>query len=89
MTAAYRQDWLNIVVLDDDPTYRAYVAALLAKRERNIVQVASSYEEIAAFLLPGCIDCIILDYDLGDENGFSVRQRLSNVFPRLQTQSAA
>ena len=83
MTNPGSEIWENIVVLDDDPTYREYISALISQRKGFNACVATGYHELEQFLRAGYVDCILLDYDLGDESGLLVWKRLAEQFECL------
>ncbi|MCC8967294.1 diguanylate cyclase [Bradyrhizobium sp. Pear76] len=73
-------EYLGIAIVDDDDVYRSYVSALVSKNTRFSVFEASSGEELYRILDSQKVDCIILDYNLGTESGFAVRDRLGERY---------
>ncbi|MGF6310916.1 diguanylate cyclase (GGDEF)-like protein [Bradyrhizobium sp. i1.8.4] len=71
---------LGIALVDDDDVYRSYLSALVSKNTSFAVFEASSGEELCRILDSQRIDCIILDYNLGTESGFAVRDRLGERY---------
>ena len=73
----------RVLVVDDDAVDRMIVRRALAKSGLATVAIveATSAEEVTTILdtaLDAPVDCILLDYELGGETGFSVLQRLRN-----------
>lgn len=73
----------SVAIVDDDPIYRSYVSLLLTKKAGIDVLEASCEDELVAILNQQSIDCILLDYNLGTDNGFSVKERLGGRFSVL------
>lgn len=73
----------SVVVVDDDPVYRSFVSLLLTKKAGIDVLEASCEDDLVRIINQQSIDCILLDYNLGIDNGFSVKERLSNRFSVL------
>lgn len=78
---------LAIALLDDDALYREYVGLLLSK-QRNIVYFpAADVDELLAILDVETIDCVLLDYNLGQDTGLtvhaSIAERYSNPPPTV------
>jgi diguanylate cyclase (GGDEF)-like protein len=71
---------LGIAIVDDDDVYRSYVSALASKNTNFAIFEASSEEELCRILDSEKIDCIILDYNLGTESGFTVRDHLRDRY---------
>jgi diguanylate cyclase (GGDEF)-like protein len=72
---------LGIAVVDDDPVYRSFLSQVLAKGTHFKVFEASSGEALNRILDSEIVDCILLDYNLGAESGFSVKERLVGAYP--------
>jgi two-component system cell cycle response regulator len=71
---------LSVAVVDDDAMYRAYVAALLSRGGQadtaiDVVE-ASNGDELLASLSRRPVDCIVLDYNLGEESGLHILDRV-------------
>ena len=75
------QEHLGIAIVDDDDVYRSYVSALASKDTNFAIFEASSEEELCRILDSQKIDCIILDYNLGTESGFAIRDHLPDRYP--------
>jgi diguanylate cyclase (GGDEF)-like protein len=70
------QQHLGIAIVEDDIVFRRLISALLAKQTQFHVFEAASGEALDQILSAEAIDCILLDYNLGDENGFAIMQRI-------------
>ena len=73
----------SVAVVDDDPVYRKFVSLILEKGAGIDVLEASCEEDLIKILNQQPIDCILLDYNLGVDNGFSVKERLNGRFSVL------
>jgi len=71
---------LGVVVVDDDQIFREIICATVAKKSKFVIWEASSGKDLFDILSIRQIDCIILDYDLGEESGFAVMQRIGEIF---------
>ncbi|MET0313195.1 MAG: diguanylate cyclase [Hansschlegelia sp.] len=72
---------LLVALVDDDELYREYVSLLLAPFGGIKLRVASCEAELLELMRTEPIDCILLDYNLGFENGLAVTQRIKSDFP--------
>ena len=70
------EEHLGVVIVDDDPIFREIICATLRKTSLFVIFEAGSGDELVALLKQQSIDCIVLDYDLGMETGFTVKQRI-------------
>jgi diguanylate cyclase (GGDEF)-like protein len=70
------QQHLGIAIVEDDVVYRSLISSLLAKQTQFHVFEAASGQALDQILGAETIDCILLDYNLGDENGFAIKQRI-------------
>ena len=71
-----RQQNLSIAVVEDDVVFRALVSSLLTKDTQFQVFEAASGEALERILSEAAIDCILLDYNLGNDNGFAIKERI-------------
>ena len=78
--ATLSHESLAIAVVDDDDVYRSLVSALISKSSKFVIFEASSGDELHRILDSQKIDCIILDYNLGTESGFAIRDRLPDRY---------
>ena len=78
--ASLSHEHLGIAIVDDDDVYRSFVSALLSKNSSFAVFEASSGDELLQTLDSQQIDCIVLDYNLGTESGFAIKDRLANRY---------
>jgi DNA-binding response OmpR family regulator len=70
------QQHLGIAIVDDDVVYRSVISSLLTKETQFHFFEAASGQALDQILSAETIDCILLDYNLGDENGFAIKQRI-------------
>ncbi len=71
---------LSVAVVDDDATYRAYAAALLTQSSdvNGAVETweAADGDGLLDILQRRTVDCVVLDYNLGEESGLSIHERI-------------
>ncbi|MCR9143715.1 MAG: response regulator transcription factor [bacterium] len=73
-----------IAIIDDHPMLRAGLSGVLASRGFEVVAQVDSGDDFVAVLQEGeSVDLVLLDIDLGDENGLAVLQRLRKIRPEL------
>jgi diguanylate cyclase (GGDEF)-like protein len=77
------QQRLNVAIVEDDAIFRSLVSAILSKETQFQVFEAASGAALDQILSETAIDCIVLDYNLGDDNAFAIKERVE-----LQLQSA-
>jgi DNA-binding NarL/FixJ family response regulator len=73
----------RILVVDDHPSFRRWARTLLTDEQFEVVGEAedgAAALHLAAELAP---ECVLLDVQLPDINGFEVAQRLLDLDPRL------
>ena len=75
-------DGRSVCIVDDDGLYRMHLTALLAQANLRVSQ-ASDSTSLTAVLDKEMPDCILLDYNLGAENGFRLYEQLKLRFPDL------
>lgn len=75
-------DGRQICIVDDDELFCGQVAALLGQKHLRVVQ-ASSTAALQQLLDRRMPDCILLDYNLIQENGLFVIERLRQCYPHL------
>ena len=83
MLESLKSEAKHIAVLDDDRTFRMIVSALLSQQPNMTISAVGTSTDLQSILSEEHIDCLLLDYDLGTENGFNVRQQLIEHFGRL------
>jgi diguanylate cyclase (GGDEF)-like protein len=71
---------LGIAIVDDDPLALATVGAIISAGSKFVVFKESDGDGLIALLERQSIDCIVLDYNLGEDNGFAVLQRANERF---------
>jgi CheY-like chemotaxis protein len=80
----------RILIVDDDPKFRAAAAELLAERGFEVVAAADGKQALAA-VADSCPDGILLDINLPGADGFTVAASLAIACPaaRIVLTSAA
>jgi len=71
-----RQQNLSIAIVEDDVVFRGLISSLLTKDTQFRVFEAASGEALDQILSEAAIDCILLDYNLGNDNGFAIKERI-------------
>ena len=71
---------LGVALVDDDPMVLDIVGAILSAKTKFVVFKESDGDGLLALLARERVDCIVLDYTLGGENGFAVMQRAKEQF---------
>jgi DNA-binding NarL/FixJ family response regulator len=74
----------KILIVDDDPRFRAAAAELLAARGFEVVAVAADGEQALAAAADDCPDGILLDINLPGADGFTVAASLAAACPRAR-----
>ena len=70
------EEHLGVAVVDDDRTYRELTCALLSAKTPFMPFPVASGEGLFDLLSRQKIDCIVLDYNMGDDTGLSIKSRL-------------
>jgi len=68
---------IGLAVVDDDPLYLDYLSNLLALQGGMRVTCLASETALFETLPQEPFDCILMDYDLGHNNGLSVAERVN------------
>lgn len=71
-----------LLIIDDEPDIRALFAAEL-EDEGHDVQTVPDFDAAWAFLKTQTPDLVVLDIQVGRENGLTFLQKLSRSYPRL------
>jgi CheY-like chemotaxis protein len=71
----------RILIVDDDPEFRALAAELLSERGFEAPMTAADGEQALAVATDGCPDGILLDINLPGRDGFAVADSLSETCP--------
>lgn len=81
----------RILIVDDDPRFRAAAAELLADRGFEVIAAAADGEQALAAVADGCPDGVLLDINLSGPDGFTVAALLAAACPaaRIVLTSAA
>lgn len=67
---------LRLAVVDDDPLFLERLSSMLQQECRMFVIPAHDGDQLLAALDDAEVDCVVLDYDLGNETGLAVGERL-------------
>lgn len=81
MTNLAQEAPLAIALLDDDSLYREYVGLLLSKQKNVLFFPAATADELIAILDREAIDCVVLDYNLGQDTGLTVHAAIEARYP--------
>lgn len=73
----------HILIVDDDPNIRRVYEELL-KSEGFAVDAAKSAEEATEYLLRNVVDLVLLDINMPDINGVTMREVLEEYDNRLK-----
>jgi CheY-like chemotaxis protein len=71
-----------VVIADDDELFRSYLSFMLMPTGLQ-TRTAANSEELVRLVQEQMPDCIILDYDMTNENGIFVQEQLRARFPAL------
>lgn len=75
---------IRILVVDDNPTVRRYMRAILEQQESwRVCGEAGTGAEALHQVLESPPDLIVLDYQMPDLNGVDVAKRISGMFPKI------
>lgn len=75
---------LQVAIADDHEIVRSGLTMLIDQREDMRVEAeASSYSELVSLLEEKSIDFLLLDLNLGDQNGIESVRNISDLFPSL------
>ena len=72
-----RQPQVKVLIVDDDPSFRAAALGLLAARGYQVVGEAACGAEGLAIACASCPDAVLLDVNLPDGHGLAVAARLA------------
>ena len=73
----------RILIVDDNPDFRAAAAELLAERGFELIDEAADGDEAFSALSRACPDGILLDINLPGRDGFAVATSLASACPRV------
>ena len=71
-----------VVIADDDELFRSYLSLMLTPIGLQ-TRAAANSDELIRLVQEQMPDCIILDYDMTNENGIFVQEQLRARFPAL------
>ena len=75
---------IRILIVDDNPTVRRYLRAVLEQQESwHVTAEARSGIEALQRVSEAPPDLIVMDYRMPDLNGLDVARRISNSFPKI------
>ena len=72
---------LSVAIIDDDPLYTEHLEGFLRRVGIENITSYDASENEHADLAAISADCVLIDYDLGDDNGFDVAARLRKEHP--------
>lgn len=72
---------LGVVIVDDDPIFRDLICMSVERKSSFAMFQAASEMALHEVLGQQRIDCIVMDYDLGEDNGLAIKKRLDEVNP--------
>jgi Response regulator containing CheY-like receiver domain and AraC-type DNA-binding domain len=74
----------RILIVDDNPDFRAAAAELLADRGFELIDEASGGDEAFSAVSRECPDGILLDINLPGRDGFAVATSLASACPQVR-----
>ncbi len=72
---------IRLAVLDDDPIFLEYISAMLGHDGDMEVTQASDGPQLLRALMADPIDCVVVDYNLGAENGLNIAETIRATIP--------
>lgn len=74
----------HILIVDDNPTVRRYLRAILEQQESwHVCGEARTGAEALHAVLQSPPDLIVLDYQMPDLNGVDIARQISEMFPKI------
>jgi DNA-binding NarL/FixJ family response regulator len=75
---------LRVGIVEDESLMRSVLHDILGSEPRiEVVHAASGFEDARAAIVPGSVDVVVADVDLGDGNGVALAVMLQRADPRL------
>ena len=74
----------RILIVDDNPDFRAAAAELLVERGFEFIDEAADGDEAFSAVSRACPDGILLDINLPGQDGFAVATLLASACPRVR-----
>ena len=75
---------IRILIVDDNPTVRRYLRAVLEQQESwRVTGEARTGAEALQLVSEGPPDLIVLDYRMPDLNGVDVAKQIAHSFPKI------
>ncbi|MCW4116162.1 response regulator [Aurantimonas sp. MSK8Z-1] len=78
-----RRETIKVGLVDDDPLFLEHVSNLLNLQTDLTVMRFASAQNLVAELERQPVDCLVIDYDLGADNGLNIRDTLRAQLPAL------
>jgi len=75
-----QSEQIRVAVIDDDPLFLDYVSELLGHQGGMRVTKATDGDQLFKELDKGYVECVLVDYNLGNENGFDVAERIKQRY---------
>ncbi|HDZ72287.1 MAG TPA: diguanylate cyclase [Aurantimonas coralicida] len=72
---------IQLAVLDDDPIFLEYISAMLGHDGDMEITQASDGSQLLRALKADPIDCVLVDYNLGAENGLNIAETIRATIP--------
>jgi len=72
---------IQLAVLDDDPIFLEYISAMLGHGGDMEITQASNGQQLLRALKAGPMDCVLVDYNLGAENGLNIAETIRATIP--------
>jgi DNA-binding NtrC family response regulator len=75
--------YAQVLLIDDDTQVREALGEALAAEDYRVALAASGSEALCRLQEPGRVDAVLLDLMLGEENGWTLFERLTSLAPSL------
>ena len=81
MMMSGKNESLVIAIMDDDDLYREYMSTMLATQRNWRVLEADSCASLIDIIDNAPVDCVLLDYNMGDVSGLTIRETIRGKYP--------
>jgi diguanylate cyclase (GGDEF)-like protein len=81
MMISERSETLVVAVIDDDDLYREYISTVLTNQRKWRILNARDSPSMIALLDENPVDCILLDYNMGDISGLTIHETITQKYP--------